>query len=58
MLFGLYAESGQKYTLEATTDFTKWVALDTEKAVDGWVEFTDSHAASYPLRFYRARRVP
>jgi hypothetical protein len=58
MLFGLYAESGQKYTLEATTDFAKWVALETEKAVDGWVEFTDSHAASYPLRFYRARRVP
>lgn len=54
---GLYAESGQKYALEATTDFVRWTVIDTEKAADGWVDFTDHHAPSFSRRFYRARRV-
>ena len=50
---------GQTYEIEATQDSKTWtvigtVALDASSSLD----FTDTNAASFPHRFYRAQETP
>ncbi len=47
------------YAIEATANFTDWVALGTNAAdLDGNLVFSDPVAQHLPARFYRARFVP
>lgn len=42
------------YVIEASTNLTDWTAISTNSGVTGSVVFTDTTAASYSRRFYRA----
>ena len=55
----LTGEPGQRYAIEASTNFMTWTALRTNTAdlADGTFDFFDSNARS-PYRFYRGRLVP
>jgi hypothetical protein len=50
----MFAEPGQSFVIEATSDFLHWTPVSTNASVNGTVEVTDSTAAGYPWRFYRA----
>lgn len=54
---GLFAESGQRYALEASGDFAQWAEIATRTAQAGWVEFRDAAAPAFARRFYRVRLV-
>jgi hypothetical protein len=42
------------YMLQTSTDLVHWTELQTSVAnAEGLIEFTDSDAASHPVRFYR-----
>jgi uncharacterized repeat protein (TIGR03803 family) len=47
-----------QYRLEASTDHQHWVALTNLYNHTGQMEFTDSDAANFSQRFYRAAWVP
>jgi uncharacterized delta-60 repeat protein len=54
--FTLKALPGQAVVIEATTNFVQWVPLQTNLLTTiGQFLFSDSHAAHFPRRFYRAR---
>jgi hypothetical protein len=46
---------GDNFLIEAATNLTSWQTLTTLVATNPPVTFTDTNAASYPFRFYRAR---
>jgi hypothetical protein len=46
--------AGGTYTIEASSDLINWVPLFTNYAPNGLLNFTDSNAATIPVRFYRA----
>lgn len=52
----VYAASGTTNVIEASTDFVSWVPVSTNSI--GILDFTDSGAGAYPIRFYRTRLVP
>jgi hypothetical protein len=45
--------AGATYILEASTDLVSWTKLMARKSVGGTSQFTDTHAASIPSRYYR-----
>jgi hypothetical protein len=46
---------GQTYEIEATQDFTTWTIIGAVTlGASGSLDFTDTNAASFPQRFYRA----
>lgn len=48
--------TGRSYVIEAATNLSpsQWIPLATNVAVNGFVEFDDTAAVSFPSRFYRA----
>jgi hypothetical protein len=50
----LTGSPGATYLLEASSDFQNWTPISTNAAPTGTIEFTDSDAASFEQRFYRA----
>lgn len=47
---------GHTYDIEATEDFTAWTVIGTATlGSSGSLDSTDTNAASFPKRFYRAR---
>ena len=50
--FRLAGTSGESYILEASTNFVQWTSLLTNSAT--LYDFTDTNAAHFPRRFYRA----
>ena len=47
--------AGRTYDIEATEDFASWTVIGTGTLDEtGSLDFTDSDAASFPKRFYRA----
>jgi hypothetical protein len=47
---------GHTYDIKATEDFTAWTVIGTVTlGASGSLDFTDTNAASFPKRFYRAR---
>lgn len=52
----VYAASGTTNVIEASTDFVSWTPVGTNNI--GIMDFTDSGAGGYSMRFYRARLVP
>jgi hypothetical protein len=53
----LYGEPGLDYTIEASSDLVSWTAVKVVNATDGVVDYVDSTAANFNLRFYRARQT-
>lgn len=51
-------ENGRRYAVETTTDFSAWLAVETNTVTRGSFEFRDAVVAGQPRRFYRARLVP
>jgi enediyne biosynthesis protein E4 len=47
------ASATYTYILEASTDLVSWTKLMARKSVGGTAQFTDTHAASFPSRYYR-----
>jgi hypothetical protein len=54
----LQGELGSTYSIEASTDAVHWVPLTNEVNSTGTMTVTDTAAANYPVRFYRARLMP
>ena len=50
--FRLVGTSGQSYILEASTNLGAWTPLQTNSTT--FYDFTDTNAANFPRRFYRA----
>jgi hypothetical protein len=48
-------QAGHQYEVQATTDFQNWTSIARSETADadGWMEFTDPDAKSFPSRFYR-----
>jgi hypothetical protein len=49
---------GVSFRLEASTNLSDWVTLDTFTVVDGALHFVDTDAPGWLLRFYRAVPTP
>jgi hypothetical protein len=49
---------GGKYYVEASTNLVVWERLGPANNNDGKVEFTDTNAVKFTLRFYRAVLAP
>lgn len=54
----LTGQSGNKFAIEATTNFTHWTALKTNLLLDGSFDYLDTTAPTLSRRLYRARWVP
>ncbi|HXR05519.1 MAG TPA: immunoglobulin domain-containing protein, partial [Verrucomicrobiae bacterium] len=52
--FQLSLPTGLTYVILVSTDFQVWTPIATNLATSGSVIFTDTAAADYPTRFYRA----
>ena len=50
----LRVSSNQRYTVQATTDFSTWTTVSTNDAAGNTLRFTDGDASRFPSRFYRA----
>ena len=50
--FRLVGTSGQSYVLQASTNLGAWTPLQTNSTT--FYDFTDTNAANFPRRFYRA----
>jgi len=53
--FELYAQTGQPYTIEASTNLNTWTSLTSLVATTLPTEVFDLEATNFPVRFYRAR---
>ncbi|HNQ73304.1 MAG TPA: hypothetical protein PKN95_06840 [Verrucomicrobiota bacterium] len=57
-LLRVLGRTGDRWAVEATTDFTAWSPLKTNIISDGSFDAVDTHSGSLDRRFYRARFVP
>src|ERR1017187_450094 len=46
------------YVIEASTNLTNWTPISTNSGLTGSVVFTDTEAANFSQRFYRAMTIP
>ena len=56
--FGFNAAAEGKYAVYASTNLVTWTLLGAATNIAGKVEFTDSDAPRFALRFYRLARIP
>lgn len=52
------ASGSNAVIIEASTDLVNWQPLFTNAPVEGAVQYTDTSAAGFARRFYRAERLP
>jgi hypothetical protein len=57
-LLRVLGQSGERFAIEATTNFTQWTALKTNVITDGFFDYVDSSAPAFSRRYYRARWAP
>jgi N-acetylneuraminic acid mutarotase len=53
--FNLSGPAGLVVIIEASANLVNWLPIQTNVLINGQVRFTDSQAALFPKRFYRAR---
>ncbi len=53
--FNLQGSAGKTYVIEATTNFSSWLALATNTITSPPLTYTDAGSTGLPRRFYRAR---
>ena len=61
VMLRLTGQEGYKFSIDATTNVTSpgnWMALQTNTVSGGYFNYTDTNAASFQGRYYRARWVP
>lgn len=58
VLLRLEGPSGVRFALDATTDFSNWTPISTNRLSDGEALYLDTSATALSRRFYRARWVP
>lgn len=46
------------YLIQASTNLTAWASISTNTAAAGLINFFDTSASNYPIRFYRAIVAP
>ena len=46
--------SGRPYVIQVSSNLTDWVSVSTNVSDTGTIQWTDSQAANFPSRFYRA----
>jgi hypothetical protein len=46
--------SGREYVIQTSTNLLDWNSVATNSSDTGTIQWTDSNAANYPIRFYRA----
>jgi hypothetical protein len=54
----LTGQNGNKFAIEASTNFIHWTALKTNLISDGSFDYIDTSSAALNRRLYRARWVP
>lgn len=57
-LLRVTGQENARFALEASTNWTHWIALKTNPISGGSFDYVDVAAAAFPQRFYRARWVP
>jgi len=56
--FVMNGSAGHTYDIQATQDFKTWTVIGTVTVGDsGWINFTDTNAASFSRRFYRSHET-
>ena len=58
MQLTLQGEIGSNYSIEASTDLLHWVPITSQIDTNGTFSITDTNAANFPSRFYRAKLLP
>ena len=46
--------SGRQYVIQVSSNLADWVSVSTNVSDTGTIQWTDSQAANFPSRFYRA----
>lgn len=54
----LRGQVGGNYIIEASTDLVHWTPLANAINTNGTLQFSDTNAPNFPMRFYRARLIP
>ncbi|MEO5801940.1 MAG: immunoglobulin domain-containing protein [Verrucomicrobiota bacterium] len=49
---------GTNYFIQVSTNLTNWTSLQTNNAVNGYINFTDTNAAGFSNRFFRGQQQP
>jgi hypothetical protein len=58
-VLGVTGTVGQTYDIQATQDLENWTVIGAVTVgASGWAEFTDTNAANFSSRFYRAQQQP
>ena len=56
--FRVTGNAPQNFVLQGSTNMSDWIPLATNSLVGGAYSFTNSGAAAFPMRFFRARTPP
>ena len=57
-LLRVFGQAGSRWSVDATTNFTQWTALQTNTISGTFFDHVDQTAAGLKQRYYRARFVP
>ncbi|MEP6664540.1 MAG: immunoglobulin domain-containing protein, partial [Verrucomicrobiota bacterium] len=49
---------GTNYFIQASTNLTGWTSLQTNIAVNGYINFTDTNVAGFSNRYFRGQQQP
>ncbi len=56
--FSVVGGNQRSYLIQASTNLTQWTSISTNTTSSGLINFFDSNASNYPIRFYRAIVAP
>jgi hypothetical protein len=54
--WGVSTTAGSNYVLQATTNFTDWIPIETNAAVSNQLQLFDFDVTNHPFRFYRIKQ--
>ena len=56
--FSVTGGNQRAYLIQASTNLTTWTSISTNTAAGGLINYFDTNATSFPIRFYRAIIAP